>query len=204
MARIMALDQPTTHLVKISAAVTLGDEALVETVLRDGVEAGLEVQQIREMLLQVVLFSGFPRVINAFEKLAEMVPTTASGEAAPVPADYWEAEGRALFGRIYGRNAERVVTALQGYHPDLADWILRDAYGKVLSRPALSPQIRELAAVAMLSLLNLPRQLLSHARGALHVGATAEQIRAVVDLIAPLCSSEIATMARTEVEKAIV
>lgn len=68
---------------------------------------------------------------------------------------------------------------MAGFHPELAEWILADGYGKVLSRPGLPIRERELIVVALLSALRLPLQLESHVRGAMRVGATAKEVAAM-------------------------
>lgn len=65
------------------------------------------------------------------------------------------------------------------YHPDLAEWILVDGYGKVLARPGLTLVERELIVVAVLAALRLPMQLESHERGALRVGASKREVAAM-------------------------
>jgi 4-carboxymuconolactone decarboxylase len=88
--------------------------------------------------------------------------------------------GEALCRRIYGPVYDRMISRMAGYHPDLADWILADGYGRVLSRPGLSIRERELIVVAVLSALRLPKQLESHVRGARRVGATAREVSAML------------------------
>ena len=69
---------------------------------------------------------------------------------------------------------------MKSYHPDLAEWVVVDGYGKVLSRPILSPRERELLIVAVLAAIDVPLQLRSHVEGARRVGATEEEIQAVL------------------------
>mmetsp|Transcript_34843 Transcript_34843/g.56394 ORF Transcript_34843/g.56394 Transcript_34843/m.56394 type:complete len:100 (-) Transcript_34843:45-344(-) len=66
-------------------------------------------------------------------------------------------------------------------HPDLDQWMVRVGYGMILSRPGPTPRERELCAVAALAGLSVSPQLISHIRGALRVGATREECRAVLD-----------------------
>ena len=75
-----------------------------------------------------------------------------------------------------------MIGKMRGFHPDLADWILEDGYGRVLSRPGLSVRERELLVVAVLSTLDVPAQLKSHQLGALRVGATEAQVRAMTGI----------------------
>ena len=73
---------------------------------------------------------------------------------------------------------------LNALHPDLASWVVRDGYGRVLSRGGLAIRERELLAVAALAALGgLEKQLESHVRGARRVGASDVQIRAVLKAV---------------------
>jgi alkylhydroperoxidase/carboxymuconolactone decarboxylase family protein YurZ len=75
-----------------------------------------------------------------------------------------------------------MIARMRGFHPDLADWILEDGYGKVLSRPVLSATERELLVVAVLGTLDVPAQLKSHRIGARRVGADEAQVRAMLQV----------------------
>ncbi len=74
---------------------------------------------------------------------------------------------------------------LAQHHPDFAHWIAEHAYGRVLARPGLAPALRELLAIVCLLHSNLERQLASHTRGAIHLGATPQQVLAVFELTKP-------------------
>ena len=80
--------------------------------------------------------------------------------------------------------------ALAAGHPDFADFVLGHAYGRVLARPGLAADRRELLAVAALAALGQDRQLASHARGAVRCGGTSEQVRAAVEAVADLLRPE--------------
>ena len=73
-----------------------------------------------------------------------------------------------------------MMANMRRLHPDLAEWILADGYGKVLSRPHLTARERELLVVPTLAALGAWRQLPSHVKGALRVGAKAAEVRGVV------------------------
>lgn len=65
-----------------------------------------------------------------------------------------------------------------------------EGYGKVLGRPGLALELRELCIVAMLAVLNVPRQLYSHLRGALNAGASRERIEAALETARALSGTE--------------
>ena len=67
-----------------------------------------------------------------------------------------------------------------------AAWIEEHAYGRVRARPGLPADRRELLAVAALAALGQERQLASHARGSLRVGASAAELSATLDAVEDL------------------
>ena len=64
--------------------------------------------------------------------------------------------------------------------PELAEWMIVEGYGKVLSRPQLSPVERELCTVAALTVMDWERQLFSHIKGALNVGAAKNEVKEAI------------------------
>jgi 4-carboxymuconolactone decarboxylase len=143
-------------------------------------ERGVDARLLREGALMTHLFGGFPRAIEAFAALGD-APDAAAAPAADRRDEAERARaGAALFGRVYGGNAERVRVQLRAAAPDLERAVLEDAYGRILSRGALDARTRELMAVCALAVLDLPRQLRSHIRGALACGAS---LRAVTESI---------------------
>jgi 4-carboxymuconolactone decarboxylase len=86
---------------------------------------------------------------------------------------------------VYGRAYHKLVLNLRALHPALEDLVLVDAYGKVIGRPGLDLQRRELCTVAETAVLGTAQQLHSHLRGALNTGATRADVEAVLALVAP-------------------
>jgi len=74
-------------------------------------------------------------------------------------------------GRVYSGQYEKLRETVRTLHSDLEQWMVVEGYGKVLGRPGLSLRIRELCIVASLSVVGAPKQLYSHLRGAVNVGA---------------------------------
>jgi alkylhydroperoxidase/carboxymuconolactone decarboxylase family protein YurZ len=154
---------------------------------------GIPLRALRETLLQVYLFAGFPRTVNALEVLGER-PPDAPERVTPAEA---RRRGAALFRRVYGPDAGRVLDAIGGRHPEFRDWIVADAYGKVLGRPGLSAAERECLAVALLAALDLPRQQVAHVRGALRCGARPADVAAALDGVKGIAPAAAVRFART-------
>ncbi len=191
----MSLEPQDARLLRLSAAICSGSWGVLRE-LRRAAPAGEPDRGWREAVLQAHLFAGFPRVVEACEVLAG-----AGGLGAPeaeelrVEADL-DLRGRALFDAVYGDHGPAVSARLQAHHPVLARWIEGHAYGRVLGRGGLSPARRELLAVVCLAVLDQERQLAAHIRGALRLGATAEELGAALDAVADLLDEEALRRAR--------
>jgi 4-carboxymuconolactone decarboxylase len=85
---------------------------------------------------------------------------------------------------------ERLRLNVRDLHPALDSWMVVDGYGKVLGRPGLDLQRRELCIVAACAAMGQDRQLHSHLRGALNVGVEPSALRATLDAIAGLIGAE--------------
>jgi 4-carboxymuconolactone decarboxylase len=98
--------------------------------------------------------------------------------------------GEFLCERIYTHTYNKMRHSLSATSPDLDAWMIIEGYGKTLSRSGLDICTREILIVAILAALGWEKQLYSHIRGALNVGATKQQcsvaLKALSDVAATL------------------
>ncbi|KAJ1974975.1 hypothetical protein H4R34_004513 [Dimargaris verticillata] len=155
------------------------------------------VQRMREGLFKVSPICGMPKVISALrqcmlaidaETLAQL--PTESRRARPLdhPAEEYlssyYARGQQFWDQVYGPHATKVSDALTAYNPDLAEFGIKDIYGKVLSDMSIINEIEtELLLVSALAPQKVPHLLKGHVMGAERVGATPEQIQGVLQLV---------------------
>lgn len=160
-----------------TAAIARGDWTRLEHAVALAERTGEPRTGFEECLLQGVLFFGFPRIVSAFEVLCRAWPANGAPTGGGLEPEHQRQAGRALFDAIYDHNAPAVHAMLRGFHAELHDFVLESAYGRILSRPAMSPRDRELLAVAGLAALDQIPQLVAHARGARRFGASDTEIR---------------------------
>jgi len=187
----LSLSISDRRLLRLFVACTLGDWDEAARVRRDA-GPGEPDRRWREALLQVHLFAGIPRQVEAAQVLvlAGGLGEPDPGEIEGPPGVESLARGAALFERIYAGDATPVRERLARGHPEFERWVLEHAYGRVLARPGLAADRRELLAVVALAALGQERQLASHARGALRCGATAEEIDQALDAVEDLVEAE--------------
>lgn len=164
----------------MSAVLAARDDAALERELRALADDGtVDPAAVEEALLQSYLFVGYPVALNALALWRR-----ASGRAAPPPSeDDWEGwteRGARVCRTVYGGQYDELRENVRALHPDMERWMVAEGYGKVLGRPGLDLATRELCTVALLAVLDAPRQLYSHLRGALHAGASETDIEAVL------------------------
>lgn len=187
------------RLAPVVAAAVTGDLEALAVLVRcpDGVDPSL----VREALLLLVPFAGVPRALDALGVYADAFPQVVpladvmANEADP-RARFRE-RGVALFARVYGANRQRVEAGLRRIDPEVPDWVLEDAYGKVLARGHLAAAEVECLAVVLLSAQGLVRQLKGHVAGALGCGAAPERIHACLSAAAGWIAADVRERAET-------
>lgn len=96
--------------------------------------------------------------------------------------------GAALFDKIYDRHASRVRNNLEMDYPDLAQVALEDTYGRVLSSSDRVDALdTSFVVLAGLMVQDLPSQLKGHYYGAIHHGATDQQLGNLQIIVEKLC-----------------
>lgn len=137
------------------------------------------MEVVREVLLQLHLLVGYPRMIQAFFALEEY-PGRRLRERRTSRREL-RRRGWKAFREVYGDQAEPLFRRLRECHPDLGGWVIEDAYGKVLSRPFLATPMREGIAFVLLAAQRMPAQLYSHMRGCLRLGWRPRDLRRLVE-----------------------
>ncbi len=191
MAKLDQLDQPTLHLVRFAAAIALGDEPELRDRAAGCRSNQVPIPWVEELLLQSVLMVGYPRTLIAFSvwrKVGRVPAPERDVEAEYSKLGEWTARGEETCGIVYGANYRRLRENVKELHPALDLWMITEGYGRTMSRPGLDLLRRELCTVAQTAVMEVPRQLHSHLRGALHAGGTFGKVEAVLAVVNPLLS----------------
>ena len=137
--------------------------------------------QVEEVILQRYLFLGYPIALNVMALWRERIGPNTSIKSLE-DRDTWTVRGQEICGAVYGDQYAELRAHIRRLHPDLEQWMVQEGYGKVLGRSGLSLVERELCIVALLAVLDVPKQLYSHLRGALNVGAHVWQILRALEI----------------------
>jgi 4-carboxymuconolactone decarboxylase len=174
----------------IGAFTAAGRLPQLREALTEGLDAGLSVNQIKEILVQMYAYAGFPRSLNALgtllalleQRRAEGITDPAGDEPKPLPAGTDMLElGTANQTRLSGAP---VTGPLFEFAPAVDRFLKTHLFGDIFSRDNVDWQSREIATVAALAALDgVESQLRSHFGIALNTGLTEAHLRGVIAVV---------------------
>lgn len=175
----------------IAAATAVGDLARLGTALAHGLDAGLTISQVREILVQLYAYAGFARSLNALGELMKVleqrrqsgIQDAPGRDPGPVPT------GQDLLAVGTANQTKLVGSPVKGplfeFAPAIDTYLKVHLFGAMFARDNLDWQDRELATVgALAALTGVEPQVQSHIRISLNTGLTASQLRQAADLLA--------------------
>ena len=180
-----ALDPLTLALVRVAMAIARGDEQALRDRMQAARGAGVQQLWMEELLLQSLLNVGYPLALAAFGVWHDVVgDTPPDGGESLLHGEHgrWAKRGEETCAEVYGRTYHKLLVNLRMLHPALEALVVVDAYGKLLGRPGLDSARREICTLAAITMLNAPRQLHAHLRGALNLGWKKEDVDAILVL----------------------
>lgn len=198
-------------IVPIAAFAAAGDSARLGDALNQGLDAGLTVSDVREILVQLYAYAGFPRSLNALGELMKVLDARrqrgiqdAAGLAPSRPIPTGEAllaAGTANQTRLSGGPVKGPVF---DFAPALDAYLKTHLFGDIFERDNLDWPSRELATVGMLSALpGVESQLQAHLRIGMNVGLTASQLHQLCQVLAERVGADAARRAREALARQI-
>jgi alkylhydroperoxidase/carboxymuconolactone decarboxylase family protein YurZ len=191
-------------MIPIAAHGAAGDMPRLSLALNRGLDAGLTVNDAKEVLVQLYAYAGFPRSLNALAELMTVLESRqrrgiqdAQGQAprrAIPKGEALLAAGTANQTKLFGGP---VKGALFEFAPAADEYLKTHLFGDIFERDNLDWQSRELATVGMLSALRgADSQLQSHMGSSMNLGITAAQLSQLVQVLADQVDAETAARAR--------
>jgi 4-carboxymuconolactone decarboxylase len=84
-------------------------------------------------------------------------------------------------------HVDRAIASTTDFNRDFQDFITRNAWGEIWTRPGLPRHTRSLLTLAMMVALNRGEEFRLHVRGAINNGVTRDQIKEVLLQSAVYC-----------------
>ncbi len=177
-------------IVTISAFTAKGDMVQLQKVLNEGLDAGLSINEIKEVLVQLYAYAGFPRSLNALnnfmnvlkERKLKGIKDELGKASNPLPANKTKLElGTELQTQLIGSPVKGEVYE---FAPVIDQFLKEHLFGDIFGRNLLDFKTREIATIsALTSLGGAENQLRSHFNVGMYNGLTEPQLNHLVSII---------------------
>src|SRR3954462_5542486 len=168
------LSNKQAAIVTIAAFTASGDLPKLSDALNEGLDAGLTINEIKEILVQMYAYCGFPRSLNGINTFMSVLDARQKKgindepgrEPSPLPMGKSSVElGTENQTRLIGAPATGKYI---GFTPAIDQFLKGHLFGDIFARDNLDWQSREIATVAALAILGgVDSQLQSHFKIAL-------------------------------------
>jgi 4-carboxymuconolactone decarboxylase len=205
-----ALSPKQQGIVTISAYTANGDLEKLKTALNEGLGVGLTVNEIKEILVQLYAYAGFPRSLNAIntfigvieEREQKGIKDELGREPSPMPANKSSIElGTENQTRLIGAPATGKYIA---FAPAIDRFLKGHLFGDIFGRDNLDFQSREIATISALAgMAGVNAQLQSHFNAGFNVGLSQEQMRSLISVLEFKVGKKEADNASAVLEKVI-
>lgn len=185
-----SLDAQQRSIVAISAATATGDLPTLKVSLSTGLDAGLTVNQAREILVQLYAYCGFPRSLNGINTLiAVLSERKAKGiadkevtepEIRADTTDKYE-KGRKVLESLTKVPQAKPAPGFGAFAPRIDAFLKEHLFADVFESSVLNYQQRELATIsALAAMTGVESQLKAHLSMGANTGLTPNQLTQVI------------------------
>ena len=179
------------RIVEIAFWTGRGDLENLKPALAAGLDNGLTVNEIREVLVHAYAYCGFPRSLRALqtfmgvldERKARGIEDTIGRDASPVADDRTRYErGRDILAEISGVRADAPKAAYAEFAPVIERFLKEHLFADLFERDVLTYEERELATVSVIAALggSVEPMLRGHMAICRNLGMTQEQLDKVL------------------------
>lgn len=195
--------QKEKAIIPIAAFAASGDIDKLKVSLVDGLEAGLTINETKEILGQLYAYAGFPRSLNALAAFMQVVQERESKgikdvvgvEPSPLPTDRTSLEfGKDNQTKLIG---VEVKGALFDFSPQIDEYLKSHLFGDIFQRDVLSWKQREIATIAALAnIKGVNSQLASHYNISMNNEVTVSELNEFISILSTKVDKETADNAQ--------
>jgi|GEM_PF-32189 len=189
----VTLSPKEKSLIAIASSTAKGNLLKLKTALNAGLEAGWTINQIKEAIVHIYAYAGFPRSIRGLqtfmmvldERKSKGINDAIGIEASPLNGDSSKYErGKAVLEKLTGVPETGAKTGYAAFAPLIEIFLKEHLFADIFERDILTYAERELVTVSVLSSIGgVEPMLQSHLKICLNVGLTAGQLHQLVAVI---------------------
>jgi len=180
-------------LIPIAAYTAKGDLLQLKTALNEGLDAGLTVNEIKEAMVHLYAYCGFPRSISGLqtfmdvleERKAKGITDEVGNDASPINEQRSKYErGKEILETLTGVPQSDTLSGYAAFAPIIDVFLKEHLFADIFERDVLSFAERELVTISVLSSIGRAEPMLrSHLNICLHLGFTPGQLNEFIGII---------------------
>lgn len=183
------LSMKDRQIAAISGSAAKADKKGLSAALTAGLDAGLTVNEIKEVLVQLYAYCGFPRsmgALNTFitvlqERKAQGIEDIEGVQPTPLTVGNSVEYGATNQRKLFGRDAQGAVLT---FAPAIDQYLKAHLFGDIFGRDNLDWKTRELATIAMLAAMEgTENELKVHIAHGKYNGLTDAQVDEIVTIV---------------------
>jgi len=188
-----SLTEKQKSIISISALTAKGDLPALKPLLNQGLDAGLTVNEIKEVIVHLYAYCGFPRSIRGLqtfmkvldERKAKGINDKTGADASPINQEVDKYErGKKVLGELTKAPQDRPLSGYSAFAPVIDTFLKEHLFADIFERDVLTYAERELVTISVLSTIGgVEPMLRSHLSICLNVGLTPEQLNEFVCII---------------------
>lgn len=187
------LDVKSKEIAVVAALTAMGTvQPQLKVHLNGALNTGSSISEVKEVILQMSVYAGFPSCINAMNAFKEVLKEREGrgikdqiGQKATAAQQTDRLElGKEELSQLDSLQVEKLKAAYDDFSPDLVKFTLEYGYADIFSRDNLDKKYRQIATIAALTALgNAQAQLKFHIKGGLNMGLTVDHINEIMLLM---------------------
>jgi 4-carboxymuconolactone decarboxylase len=187
------LNAQQQSIVSISALTAVGDLEHLKSQLNTGLDAGITINEVKEVLVQLYAYCGFPRSLNAISTFMKILQERKSkgindkqGKEIIISGDTSDKyeHGRKTLETLTKTPQAKPAPGFGEFAPRIDAFLKEHLFADIFDSDVLSYQQRELTTIAALSSMQgVEPQLQSHLAMGKNTGLTENQLLQISDLI---------------------
>lgn len=207
------LSKVEKSIITISSIAAKGDIVKLKTTLSTGLDEGLTVNEIKEVLVHLYAYCGFPRSIRGLQTFMEVLKerkakgiNDVEGKiASPIKTDSSKYErGKKILGELTQKPQPDALSGYSAFAPVIDTFLKEHLFADIFERDVLAYAQRELVTISVIATIgNADPMLQSHFGISLNAGISPQQLQEFISVIKSSAGKKEAKAAQSVLNKVL-
>lgn len=187
------LNDKQKAIIRIASTTAKGDLSKLKEELNAGLDAGLTINQIKESLVHLYAYCGFPRSIRGLqtfmtvleERKTKGITDVTGKQASPVKKETSKYKrGENILAKLTGTKQDGPKTGYSAFSPEIDKFLKEHLFADIFERDVLTYSERELVTISVIASIGDAEPMLqAHLNICLNVGLEPSQLKEFITVI---------------------